>query len=204
MARGGKRPGAGRKPKPRPMTQDEVQAAADRAEGVERHEDDDAPRGRGQPTSYRSEYADQAESLCRLSATDADIAAFFKVAISTLYLWKLRHPEFSEALKRGKDAVDDMVEQRLAQRALGYSHDAVKVMQYEGQPVIVPYTEHYPPDTTAAIFWLKNRRPDLWRDKTEVEVRRKISDLSDDELARIAAGGGPRDPEAPGRTPKPH
>jgi len=59
------------------------------------------------------------------------------------------------------------VADRLFLRARGYSHEAVKVMSRGGkeEPVMVPYVEHYPPDTTACIFWLKNRRPDLWREK---------------------------------------
>ena len=53
---------------------------------------------------------------------------------------------------------------------MGYSHEAVKIFNDGGQPLIVPYTEHYPPDTTAAIFWLKNRRPEQWRDKSQQEL----------------------------------
>lgn len=181
MARGGKRPGAGRKPKPRPMTPEEVQSAADRAEGIGSHEDDPTPRGRGRPSKYQPLFARQAERLCRQGATDADLAAFFEIALSTLYLWKLDHSEFSDALTRTKEVADDAVVQSLFRRATGYTHDAVKIMQDKGSPVVVPYVEHYPPDTVAAIFWLKNRRPDLWRDKppengggAPLEIARKI------------------------------
>src|SRR6478736_8345842 len=119
------------------------------------------------PTSYKPEYADQARKLAELGATDRETAEFFKVAESTVYLWKHTHPEFSEALKTGKVSADERVVQSLYRRALGYSHDAVKIMTAEGQVVRENYVEHYPPDTTAMIFWLKNRRPDEWRDKTE-------------------------------------
>ena len=62
---------------------------------------------------------------------------------------------------------DAEVAERLFLRARGYTHEAVKILSRGGkeEPVMVPYVEHYPPDTTACIFWLKNRRPDLWRDK---------------------------------------
>jgi hypothetical protein len=65
----------------------------------------------------------------------------------------------------------------------------VKINQYEGKAVITPYVEHVPPDTTAAIFWLKNRRPQAWRDVKAVEHTHKhVHELSDEELAAIAAG----------------
>lgn len=123
----------------------------------------------GRPTSFKAEYVEQARKLAQLGATDREAAEFFEVAESTLYLWKHTQPEFSEALKVGKETADARVEQSLYRRALGYSHDAVKIMMADGVPIAEPYVEHYPPDTTAAIFWLKNRKPAEWRDKTVVE-----------------------------------
>lgn len=123
------------------------------------------------PTKYRAEFAEQARKLCRLGATDVELADFFEVALSTLNKWKLSHKEFSESIKSGKTLGDAEVADKLFKRATGYSHEAVKIFNDEGRPLIVPYTEHYPPDTTAAIFWLKNRRPDLWRDKVQQEVQ---------------------------------
>ena len=120
------------------------------------------------PSKYEPAFAETAQKLCKLGATDVEIADFLDVAVSTLYLWKHAHPEFSEALKVGKATADDRVEQSLYRRALGYSHDAVKMHVVDGTVSLTPYTEHYPPDTTAAIFWLKNRRPEEWRDKAEI------------------------------------
>lgn len=130
----------------------------------------------GRPTSFKPEFVEQARKLAELGATDREAAEFFEVAESTLYLWKHTHPEFSEALKVGKETADARVEQSLYRRALGYSHDAVKIMMSDGVPVVEPYVEHYPPDTTAAIFWLKNRKPQEWRDKTEVHNKHEFSD----------------------------
>jgi hypothetical protein len=123
----------------------------------------------GRPTSFRPEFVEQARKLAELGATDREAAEFFEVAESTLYLWKHTRPEFSEALKVGKATADARVEQSLYRRALGYSHDAVKMHVAEGVVVSTPFVEHYPPDTTAAIFWLKNRKPADWRDKQDVE-----------------------------------
>lgn len=121
----------------------------------------------GRPSKYKPELDEQAEKLCRLGATDKEIAAFFGVRESTLNNWKLKHPSFVESLKRGKDEVDGLVEQSLFRRAMGYSHQSEKVFQYQGAIVRAKTVEHYPPDTTACIFWLKNRQPDSWRDRRE-------------------------------------
>jgi len=125
----------------------------------------------GRPTDYRPEMVEQAKKLCELGATDRELARFFQVSESTINLWKLEHPEFSESLKLGKEASDERVARSLYHRALGYSHDAVKIFAdpKTGAEKVVEYTEHYPPDTTAAIFWLKNRRPKEWRDKVDHE-----------------------------------
>lgn len=123
----------------------------------------------GRPSKYEPVFAEQARKLCELGATDLEIANFFDVAVSTVNAWKVTYPEFSEALKRGKEVADDLVEERLFARATGYSHDAVKIFMPKdaAEPVYAPYIEHHAPDVTAAIFWLKNRRPDKWRDRQQ-------------------------------------
>ena len=124
-------------------------------------------RGRGRPTDYRQEYAEQAKKLAEHGLTDQELADFFEVDVRTIYRWKVAFPEFSQSLKLGKDEADDRVERSLYHRAVGYSHDSVKIFNSEGTPLIVPYREHFPPDNASAIFWLKNRRPDVWRDRQE-------------------------------------
>lgn len=123
----------------------------------------------GRPSKYKPEFAEQARKLCVLGATDLDIANFFEVDARTIYRWKAEIEEFCQALKRGKDEADDLVEQRLFQRATGYTHDAVRIFMPKDadEPVYAPYIEHHAPDVTAAIFWLKNRRPEQWRDRHE-------------------------------------
>ena len=113
--------------------------------------------------------------MAKLGSTDSDLAAAFEVSEVTINNWKKAHPEFSLALKKGKELADAEVADKLFKRATGYSHQAVKIVANAntGQEHIVPYTEHYPPDTTAAIFWLKNRQRDKWRDKVDTEITGK-------------------------------
>lgn len=121
----------------------------------------------GRPTKYKQEFAAQAEKLCKLGATDADLADFFGVSERTINRWRLRHEAFCRSLKEGKDEADTRVERSLYHKAIGYTHDAVKIFMPAGasDPVYAEYREHYPPDTTACIYWLKNRKPEQWRDK---------------------------------------
>ncbi len=92
-------------------------------------------------------------------------------------------------IKRGKEEPDKIVEATLYRRAIGYEEDDTKIMQYNGDPVIVPYIKKIQPDITAIIFWLKNRRPDRWRDRQEHEImikkikvtRKKAGEGSDDD-----------------------
>lgn len=129
----------------------------------------------GRPSKFKEEYVEQVEKLCLLGATDEQIADFFHVADSTISLWKKTIPEFSEALKRGKLEADATVAQSLYKRANGYTvKDVVKIFSYEGVAFASdPYDEKLPPDTTACIFWLKNRQPDQWREKTVQELEMK-------------------------------
>lgn len=129
----------------------------------------DEPNKGGRPSAFKPEYVQQAQALCKLGATDAELADFFGVSVRTIYSWQSRYNEFLQALKAGKDEADDRVERSLYHRAIGYEYDAVKIFNAQGEPLIVPYREKCPPDTTAAIFWLKNRRKEKWRDVQQHE-----------------------------------
>ena len=104
-----------------------------------------------------------------LGHTDKELAVFFEVSEQTLNTWKKAHPEFLESLKGGKTLADAEVVAKLHHRALGYSHPEDDIRVVNGQIVITPTIKHYPPDTTAGIFWLKNRQRDKWRDKPEAD-----------------------------------
>ena len=127
----------------------------------------------GRPSSYKPEYAEQAKALCDKGFTDNELAAFFKIDRATIYRWKSKYPEFCDAIKIGGEAADERVERSLFERATGYRHKATKIMQHQGQVIQQEYLEVHPPETAAMIFWLKNRRRDKWRDKTEQELTGK-------------------------------
>lgn len=129
----------------------------------------------GRPSKFRPEFVEQASKLAALGATDREAAEFFGVNEATLNRWKHTRAEFCASLKVGKEAADQRVAQSLYRRAVGYSYDAVKIFMPAGAsaPVYAPYVEHAPPDTTAAIFWLKNRDPDQWRDVSRTELTGK-------------------------------
>lgn len=106
------------------------------------------------------------EGWAREGLTDEQIAANCGITASTLYDWKNRFEQISEALKKGKEVVDIQVENALLKRALGYEYieERIEVSEKDGKKVIQT-TKTVIPDTTAQIFWLKNRRPGRWRDK---------------------------------------
>jgi hypothetical protein len=114
---------------------------------------------------------EQAQKLCGiLGATDRELAGFFNVALRTIANWQAQHPEFREALEHGKVVADNRVEKSLYHRAVGYTFDDVKIFYGKDGVAKVGYRKHVPPDTIACIFWLKNRRPEQWREKSAVAV----------------------------------
>ncbi|MFD0965279.1 helix-turn-helix domain-containing protein [Seminibacterium arietis] len=121
---------------------------------------------------------------------------FFSVDEATINRWKLEHSDFYESIKKGKMLADANVAERLYKRALGYEAPDVDIRVINNQIVETSLIKHYPPDPTSAIFWLKNRQPEKWRDKqvqeisgvdggaVQVAVKKEIdlSVYSDDEL----------------------
>jgi len=121
------------------------------------------------PSKFKEEFIKQATKLCRIGATDAEVADFFGIDVRTLYRWKNESEQFCQALKAGKVEADERVERSLFARALGYEHPEIDIRVVDKEIVQTPIIKHYPPDTTAAIFWLKNRKPAEWRDRQEIE-----------------------------------
>lgn len=133
--------------------------------------------------------------------TDEQIAKNMGISRSTLNEWKKKFPDISDTLKRGKEVVDVEVENALLKRALGYSTTEVtreRALNPEtGKVELVvtkAVTKEVPPDTTAQIFWLKNRRPDLWRDKQNVELSSEVASnpfagLTTEQLIKLADAG---------------
>lgn len=136
----------------------------------------------GRPSEYREEFVEQAAKLAKLGATDMEVADFFEVDVRTIYRWKSENKKFCQSLKAGKEEADDRVERSLYQRAIGFEHDSVKIFcGKDGDVTQVPFREYVVPDTTAGIFWLKNRRSQEWRDKQDIDLKltekRVVSDL---------------------------
>lgn len=117
------------------------------------------------------------EGWARDGLTDEQIAEKMGIGVTTLYDYKKKYPEFLKSLKKGKEVVDRQVESALLKRALGYETQEVKrelVLNKETGQKELTITEiknkEVQPDTTAQIFWLKNRKPDEWRDKQDIEL----------------------------------
>lgn len=129
----------------------------------------------GRPSKYDTHVLPKlnlVEAWARDGLVDEQIAHNLDIALSTYYDYKDKYPEFSEALKKGKDDIDVMVENALLKRALGYTFtETTYEMGVETKRVV----KEVQPDTTAQIFWLKNRRPQSWRDKQEIGIDNDIT-----------------------------
>lgn len=138
------------------------------------------------------------EAWARNGLTDEQIAKNLGIAVSTLNDYKNKYSEFSESLKRGKEVVDIEVENALLKRALGYKYNEVtkelivnKETGEEELKVTKVVTKEVVPDTTAQIFWLKNRKPEDWRDKKDIEhsgdINNPYEGLTKEQLLKIAS-----------------
>lgn len=161
--------------------------------------DESEKKKRGRKSLYQEEYANQALKLCLLGATDKELAEFFSVSEQTLNKWKKDFPEFLESLKKGKSIADANVASKLYNRAIGYDyeekHYEMKQPKKDVPPELVEakrIRKHVPADTTAAIFWLKNRQPEKWRDRKEVDANVNLSDelesMTDEQLIAVIRG----------------
>jgi hypothetical protein len=127
----------------------------------------------GRPTSFRTEFVDQAKQLCQLGATDVEVARFFKVHPSTVYEWRATIPEFSEALRIGKSLADERMKRSLYQRGIGYDYKSIKTEERVVGKTLnlvrrITSTEHLPGDVGAQKLWLINRCPKEFREKVDV------------------------------------
>jgi AcrR family transcriptional regulator len=127
------------------------------------------PRPVGRPTDYRPAFVEKAGKLFAGGSTVYEVANYLGIAVSTIYKWFGEHADFAEACRLGRETADQRIEHSLYHRANGYSFESERVFQFQGQIVRASVVEHVPPDTGAAIFWLKNRRPKEWREKQELE-----------------------------------
>ena len=127
--------------------------------------------GHGRPVKYEGKKTDQDvfEFASSYPVIDRQIAEFLKISLSTLSEWKIKYPSFSESLNSAKQIINQKVEAALFKRAIGFKEREAKVFCHEGMIISEEFEKVYPPDSTAMIFWLKNRDPNRWKDKQEVE-----------------------------------
>jgi hypothetical protein len=122
----------------------------------------------GRPTVYDPEFAEIASNACMLGATNETLAERFEVSRRTIDNWIASRPDFSNAVKKGRHVADEAVAAALFARATGVERKVTRVFCHKGQPVTASYTEELPPDVRACIFWLRNRRPQHWRESRPI------------------------------------
>lgn len=120
----------------------------------------------GRPCKKDSIDLEMLTTLAELGLIDTQLCQVFKISVQSLNAYK-KDPAFIEALKKGKEVSDSRVVRSLFERATGFSHPDVDIRVCDHEIVKTPIAKHYPPDTAAAIFWLKNRDPENWKDKHE-------------------------------------
>lgn len=129
-----------------------------------------------------------AVKMGELGATNEDIAEAFQVDVSTIERWIANGDEdFCGAVRKAKDNLDARVERSLFERAMGFEHESEEIFckgTTDDSVIRVPTRKKYAPDTTAMIFWLKNRQKEKWRDKAEVEHSGSIGTQMDAEQSK--------------------
>lgn len=136
-------------------------------------------------TEHRQEILTEAKALGLAGATDFEITEEFGIDQRTLYKWRARDPQFAAALTLAKDVADGRIEASLYQKAHGYTYRSEEIKVVDGVVVRVPTVTHVPPDTTAMIFWLKNRQRAHWTDQQDVNITASV-DLKGGDLRAIA------------------
>ena len=143
----------------------------------------DSYRGVGRPSGFSPDIIGKVEALCEAGATDDEIADFLDISTRTLLRWKHAYPDFCRALTTGKQYSDERTQRSLYHKANGFyvtEQQAFKVKLPEGgeELKVIEVQKFIPPDTTAQIFWLKNRRKEVWRDRHEVDASLSVSTQS--------------------------
>lgn len=148
-------------------------------------------KGGGRPSGCTPEVIKQAKFLAEMGATLVELAKFFAVSEETICYWQQTNADFSSALKLGRDASDERVVRSMYAKALGFEKTIEEEVQgKDGEVRTIRKKIYIPPSDTAAIFWLKNRRKNEWRDRHEYEVGRvgEFDQMSDEELEAFVQG----------------
>ena len=113
-------------------------------------------------------------------------ASFFGVARRTIQNWIAAHPDFADAVHRGRAVADGVIVRALFERAKGFSHEVTRTTLYRGEEHKITNTVSYPPDTQACMFWLRNRQREYWQARAGAPLEPEIVD---DMAARLDAAG---------------
>jgi len=129
----------------------------------------------GRPTDYDEKlHPLLLKALMIQGKNNMEIAEEMDISEKTFYNWINEHEGFLQAKKQAKDLMNDIVELNLYKRANGYSNNkAVKIFQFQGEPVVIPYTEFLPPDVSAISKWLAANKPEVYNEKTVMELTGK-------------------------------
>jgi hypothetical protein len=151
---------------------------------------------RGRKNKYKTDVQtrlNEVEEWAKMGLSNEQIAHNLGITPKTFYEWQNKYSDFSEAIKRGKDVADFEVVNALHKKATGFSHTYIGGVSETGEPI--ECEKYFAPDTVAAIFWLKNRRPQEWKDKQEQEIELKgemkhevnqqVKELSTEELKAL-------------------
>lgn len=157
-------------------------------------------RRRGRKTLFRAVMIKEAEKLAGLGHVMKEIASFWGVSVRSLERWSKKYPEFCRAIKDGRIRADVAVENSLYKRAMGYSYTEYHfketvIMEGPKAGQRIRYAEKevvkmMAPDITAGIFFLKNRRPDMWRDMRDLGIFDEMGEPLPLRFVEV----GPRDP----------
>lgn len=141
--------------------------------------------------AYDGTMPERAYKLCLLGLTNEDLAIAFGVTVKAVEYWIKWKDKFRRAVELGREEADSKVAEALYKRAVGYTHKDTDIKMYKGQVILTEVEKHYPPETSAAIFWLKNRQKEHWADVWKMEhsqspeladKQNDLSELTDEEL----------------------
>jgi hypothetical protein len=158
--------------KKKPQTQAQIDAAFLANGGIPKTHTDKPKNPVGRPSDYNKINLDDVKKWVKIGLSNEQVAQALDINITTLYVYQRDYPEFKEALKSGKENPDDRIERALFERAAGYIAPEEKLFYDSNTGAIASQTilKQYPPDTAAAIIWLKNRRPEKWRENPVSDV----------------------------------
>ena len=145
------------------------------------------PNKGGRPTKYLREYDATVYHLAKGGASRPEICEALNISEATFDTWKEKHRGFLEALERAREYANGQVEKSLYHRALGYSHPDVHISNFQGEITVTPITKHYAPDTNAAKFWLTNRKPREWQERTEQTNNTTVTLEAGDSIVGLVA-----------------